>query len=244
MKDKKACLRWLLIPFLLFAFLFLSFCAPDVKTPAGQSDLMTTGMNALENEIRPEPPEVNSAGLETFVPVAKRVSASKPTFKNASTAKANAAATPAQECPPCAITDEEIVMLAKVLYREAGALGWRGTQYGVSYKARQAAIAWCALDRVTDPNYPDTLKGVLTYPYAFAWIEDTPVTDELLWLAQDVTARWWREQCGETDVGRTLPNTYHFFGGDGKENYFRNAYQSPYNVWDWSLPDPYKEDAQ
>lgn len=145
------------------------------------------------------------------------------------------------EPEPCPVTEEEIVMLAKVLYRECGGLSWNGTKWGVSYKARQAAVAWCAFNRVNSPDYPDTLRGVLTFPNAFAYIEDTPVTDDLLWLARDVVSRWWAEAQGEADVGRTLPENFYFFGGDGRENHFRDNYRAPYTVWDWSLPDPYAE---
>lgn len=141
----------------------------------------------------------------------------------------------------CPITEDEIVLLAKVLYRECGGLAWYGDQYGVSYRARQAAVAWCALNRVDEDEFPDTLQEVLTYSYAFAYIEDTPVTDELYMLSADVIARWWAEKQGEENVGRTLPKGYTYFYGDGTENYFRDAYTAPYNTWDWSLPDPYKE---
>lgn len=142
---------------------------------------------------------------------------------------------------PCPITEDELAVLTKVMYRECGALSWRGTQFGVSYKARQAAVAWCAFNRLDDPNYPDTLTAVLTYPYAFAYIADTPVPEDLFELARDVAERWWAEKQGAEDVGRTLPSNYFFFYGDGKENHFRDAYQAPYNTWDWSLPDPYME---
>lgn len=154
-----------------------------------------------------------------------------------------AAETPESSPEPCPITYEEIDMLAKTLYRECGGLSWRGTQYGVSYKARQAAVAWCALNRISLPEYPDTLSAVLTYPNAFAYDASAPVTDELRALTEDVVSRWWAEQQGEQDVGRTLPATYTFFYGDGKENHFRDAYSAPYNTWDWSLPDPYMEDS-
>ena len=42
-------------------------------------------------------------------------------------------------------------------------------------------------------------------------------------------------------MGRTIPADYLYFEGDGKENYFRKEYQGDGAMWDWSLPDPYKE---
>ncbi len=145
----------------------------------------------------------------------------------------------APETEPCPITEEDAVALAKVIYQESEIVFWNGTRYGVSYLARKAAVGWCALNRLDANAYPDTLTGVLTYPNAFAYDENAPVTKENLWLAEDVISRWWREKQGETDVGRTLPPDYYFFHGDGRENHFRREYISNGEYWDWSLPDPY-----
>lgn len=147
-----------------------------------------------------------------------------------------------QEARQCPISEDEIIMLGKVLKRECG--GLQGVYGGVSAKARQAAVAWCALNRLDseDPYYPDTLAGVLTQSDAFAWIPDTKVDPELLDLARDVVGRWWREKNGETDVGRTLPKEYLFFAGRNGENHFRDNYFAPFTYWDWSLADPYTEE--
>ena len=138
--------------------------------------------------------------------------------------------------------DLEAVMLAKTMYAEANVLHWYGDNFGVSYKARQAAVAWVALNRVDAGGFGEDLYEVLTRPNQFAYDPDAPVTDELLELARDVLYRWWAEKDGETDVGRTISPEYLYFDGDGKENYFRIEYQGTGEVWDWSLPDPYKED--
>lgn len=137
--------------------------------------------------------------------------------------------------------DLEAVMLAKTMYAEANVLRWYGDQFGVSYKARQAAVAWVALNRVDAGGFGEDLYEVLTQPNQFAYDPDAPVTDELLELAWDVLYRWSAEKDGETDVGRTIPADYLYFEGDGKENYFRKEYQGDGAMWDWSLPDPYKE---
>lgn len=137
--------------------------------------------------------------------------------------------------------DLEAVMLAKTMYAEANVLHWYGDKFGVSYRARQAAVAWVALNRVDAGGFGGDLYEVLTRPNQFAYDPDAPVTDELLELAWDVLYRWWAEKDGAEDVGRTLPPEYLYFDGDGKENYFRTEYQGTGGVWDWSLPDPYKE---
>ena len=126
-------------------------------------------------------------------------------------------------------TQEEIEMIAKVLYREAR---------GVKDKDQIAAVAWCILNRVDHPNHPNTIKEVITQPKQFAWIEDTPVEDWLLELANDVVYRWCLEKEGQEDVGRTLPKGYCFFIGDGKYNYFRQNFNSK-QIWNWSYPQQY-----
>ena len=131
-------------------------------------------------------------------------------------------------------TYEEVEMLAKTIWAEAR---------GVPSTARQAAVAWCALNRLDAGGYGDTLTEVLSKPYQFAYDPDSPVTDEFLTLADDVLCRWYLEKTGAQDVGRTLPEDYLFFEGDGLENHFRKEYEKTDDTWDWSLPDPYGEEG-
>lgn len=129
-------------------------------------------------------------------------------------------------------TYEEVEMLAKTIWAEAR---------GVPSTARQAAVAWCALNRLDAGTFGDTLAEVLSKPYQFAYDPASPVTDEFLALADDVLYRWYLEKTGVEDVGRTLPEDYLFFEGDGLENHFRKEYEKTGDTWDWSLPDPYGE---
>lgn len=131
-------------------------------------------------------------------------------------------------------TYEEVEMLAKTIWAEAR---------GVPSTARQAAVAWCALNRLDAGTFGDTLAEVLSKPYQFAYDPASPVTDEFLALADDVLHRWYLEQNGVEDVGRTLPEDYLFFEGDGLENHFRKEYEKTGDTWDWSLPDPYGEEG-
>lgn len=142
---------------------------------------------------------------------------------------------------PCPITEDEVYMLAQTMHEESQVVYWNGTNFGVSYIARQAAVGWCALNRLDDGGFGDSLAEVLSKPHQFAWKADAPVTEHFLWLAQDVVDRWWAEKQGATDVGRTLPSDYLFFEGDGRENHFRKGYEKTGEVWDWSSPDPYEE---
>lgn len=129
-------------------------------------------------------------------------------------------------------TYEEVEMLAKTIWAEAR---------GVPSTARQAAVAWCALNRLDAGTFGDTLAEVLSKPYQFVYDPASPVTDEFLALADDVLHRWYLEQNGVEGVGRTLPEDYLFFEGDGLENHFRKEYEKTGDTWDWSLPDPYGE---
>lgn len=126
-------------------------------------------------------------------------------------------------------TQEEIQALAKVVYREAR---------GISDKAHQAAVIWCILNRVDAGCWGDTIMDVVTYPNAFAYIEDTPVEQEFLMLAADVCERWNLEKAGQAEVGRVLPKEYLYFTGDGELNHFTIEWKGT-EAWDWSLESPY-----
>lgn len=126
-------------------------------------------------------------------------------------------------------TEEELTILAKIVYREAR---------GIRDKAHQAAVIWCILNRVDAGLGGDTITEVATYPNAFAWVPDTPVEQEFLMLAADVCERWNLEKAGQDDVGRVLPKEYLYFTGDGEFNHFTIEWKGT-ETWDWSLESPY-----
>ena len=72
------------------------------------------------------------------------------------------------------ITDQEFNLITRAVYSEA-----RGESY-----AGQAAVASVILNRVEDPRFPNTVKGVVFEPWAF-----TAVHDGQFWLQPDQTAR-------------------------------------------------------
>lgn len=125
-------------------------------------------------------------------------------------------------------SDEEAEILAKMLWGEAR---------GITSDTEKAACVWCVLNRVDHGQ--GTITSVVTAPNQFAgYHANNPVDEDLITLCIDVLYRWYAEKDGQTDVGRVLPNEYLFFSGDGKRNYFRNAYKGG-TVWNWSLPSPY-----
>jgi len=129
-------------------------------------------------------------------------------------------------------SDEDIDILAQLVWAEAR---------GVDSKAEQAAVIWCALNRVDDERWPDTIAEVVTQPGQFAYSKHDPVTTELRELAKDVVSRWIDEKLGAAEVGRVLPREYVFFAGRHGHNRFRTAYEGNGEYWDWSLPNPYEE---
>lgn len=138
--------------------------------------------------------------------------------------------------PEIIIDPYEAELIAKTLYGE-----YRGPD-----KLQQAGVAWCILSRVSHPDFPNTIKGVVTQPNQFhGYSPNHPILPELYEMAVDVMTRWELEKAGETDVGRVLPKDYMWFAAnsDYTANIFRNAYKWPYDKWDWSLPDLYKEEA-
>lgn len=124
---------------------------------------------------------------------------------------------------------KEIIMLAKVVYREAG---------GVPYKHHQAAVIWCILNRVDHESFDNSIKKVITAKNQFAWIESTPILDEFVELSKDVMTRWLLEKEGIEDNGRVLPKDYLYFAGRNGLNHFRKKYKDN-KYWNWSLESPY-----
>lgn len=129
--------------------------------------------------------------------------------------------------------EAEVAYIAKTIYGEASV---------VRSKARQAAVGWCILNRVDSPDFPDTVAEVVSAPYQFhGYHESSTPPEEYFELARDILTRYHREQQGEAEVGRTLPQGWCYFFGDGKENYFTEEWRgSP--SWSWTLPDPYAEE--
>lgn len=129
-------------------------------------------------------------------------------------------------------TRQDEIKLAKLVWCEAGI---------VEDTAQQAAVIWCVLNRLEDGSWGDTISEVVTAPYQFAYDPEAPLKLHCVNLVDDVLARWESEQHGGESVGRTLPKEYIYFGSQGGVNYFRTEYDNFENIWDWRLPDPYKE---
>lgn len=187
-------------------------------TGVATRDLAAAEQRAARAEARAE-----ALGTERLVQAA-----SEPLLSAEPMQIAIPAAETAQE-PETERERETIILLAKMLWGEA-----RGCS-----TTEQAACVWVALNRVSDPRWPDTLREVLLQPEQFRGLrEDNPATEELMALAEDVLSRRARELAGETAVGRVIPEDYFFWAGDGKRNHFRKEYRDT-ATWSWEMEDPY-----
>lgn len=130
---------------------------------------------------------------------------------------------------PALATDYEIELIARTIWGEAG---------GCYDEAHRAAVAWCILNRVE--AWGQSIGEVVTAEgqfHGYIWWGECP--EEHLELAADVVHRWEREQAGEEDVGRVLPDDYLWFCAYEGHNRYRNAFSGSYNVWDFSSASPY-----
>lgn len=126
--------------------------------------------------------------------------------------------------------EAEVAYIAKTIYGEAGV---------VRSKARRAAVGWCILNRVDAPCFGDTVEEVVTAPSQFhGYDPDSEPPESYYELARDILTRYHSEQQGEADAGRTLPQGYCYFWGDGRENHFTKEWRGR-DYWNWSLPNPY-----
>lgn len=93
--------------------------------------------------------------------------------------------------------------------------------------------------KITEDSAEKFVRNILKRGHEAVIEHGNPIDDEIKALCEDVLTRWYAEKDGETDTGRVLPSDYLWFSGDGKHNYFRNAYKGG-ETWDWSLPSPYE----
>ncbi len=128
-------------------------------------------------------------------------------------------------------SEEEIEAIAKTVYGEALVTG---------SDTEMAAVAWCILNRVDSPSFPNSIIGVVTAKCQFhGYRGDNPVPEHIKELVKDVLTRWTAEKNSDGDVGRVLPADYLYFWGDGRHNHFTTEYLGGVE-WDWSLPTPYE----
>lgn len=127
-------------------------------------------------------------------------------------------------------TAEEADLLARCVWGE-----YRGDD-----DVQVAAVAWCILNRVDDPRFPNTIKEVVTAPWQFSGYQPgNPIDPRIQRICYDVLARWQAEPSCCGSIGRVLPPEYVYFTGNGVVNLYRSEYWSR-DYWTWELPSPYE----
>ena len=83
-------------------------------------------------------------------------------------------------------SEADVEMLARLIWVEAR---------GVKSKTEQAAVVWCVLNRLDNPDrLENSIAEVVCAPYQFDYRPWAPVTDEFKALAVDVLERWQAEK--------------------------------------------------
>ena len=126
-------------------------------------------------------------------------------------------------------SEQDVIDIAKLLWGECR---------GVASITEQACVVWCVLNRSDKSG--NSIYTIVREQNQFAFDESSPVSEDLYNLAEDVLSRWNDEKNGVEDSGRVLPAEYTYFYGDGEHNYFRDAFDGNYNIWDYSLESPYE----
>lgn len=85
------------------------------------------------------------------------------------------------------------------------------------YEEEQRAQAWCILNRVDDPRFPDTIRAVVTAPNQFQGYSANNPAEPFAELAREILILW---HAGE----REIPGGMVFCSGDGRHQRFRDTW--------------------
>lgn len=84
-------------------------------------------------------------------------------------------------------------------------------------EAEQRAQAWCILNRVDDPRFPDTIKAVVTAPNQFQGYSANNPAETFRELAQEILTLWHTGK-------REIPEDMCWCEGDGRHQTFRSTW--------------------
>lgn len=85
-------------------------------------------------------------------------------------------------------------------------------------ETEQRAQAWCILNRVDDPRWPDSIEGVVLQPSQFQGYSPSNPEDTFHDMAREILVMWHE---GE----REIPADMCFCSGDGRHQTFRNTWE-------------------
>lgn len=106
---------------------------------------------------------------------------------------------------------------------------------------QKSMVCWCILNRYDCGLFTgDTIEEIITAENQFHGYKSShPIRDDCYNIAVDVLKRWAIEKHDGYVYGRTLPEQYVYFYGDGVINHFRDRNG---NHYDCSMPNPYPVD--
>lgn len=129
--------------------------------------------------------------------------------------------------------------LQYVSTREIEMLAWLvDNEIGGGTRIEKEAIVWEVLNRIDSTQYDfrniHTVTAALTQRNQY-WQSYGVGSIESQNIVVDILTLWMVEkQLGYPVEGRVLPREYRWHSGDYvAHNYFRDAYQAPYTIWDW-----------
>lgn len=124
-------------------------------------------------------------------------------------------------------TEEDIEVIARVI---------SGIPSVFESDKKMASVAWMILNRVDNPEFPDTIKDVVINGNFESYDENNLIYKHIEEITIDVLVRWNDSKEGH-DPERVLPEEYidykitrngiSFLDNNGKE-------------WDWSIKSPYE----
>lgn len=128
-----------------------------------------------------------------------------------------------------------IRMLARLIYGEAR---------GVDSKVEQAAVAWCALNRMdAQALEPSKLGTVVNQAHFGGYNSSDPVYPHHWELAESIYDAWIEErETGKLSSLRVLPKEYLYYWGTRTHNWFvtdMSYIGSKRKAWSFSQRDPY-----
>lgn len=133
------------------------------------------------------------------------------------------------------IRTRNIRMLARLIFGEAR---------GVDSRVEQAAVAWCALNRMDAEGYaPEELAKVVNSSHFGGYSKTDPVYPHHWETAESVYDSWLEErETGRLSDIRVLPKEYLYYWGTRTHNWFvtdKSYIGSKRKAWSFSGRDPY-----
>lgn len=110
----------------------------------------------------------------------------------------------------------EVALISRTIWGEA-----RGCE-----PEEQRAQAWCVLNRVDDPRWPDSIECVVLQPSQFQGYSSSNPAEPFEEMAKEILILWHE---GE----REIPADMCFCAGDGRHQTFRNEWERTENTRYW-----------